>query len=183
MSRVYSLLIAMLFAAGCTQEAQESTGPEAIMEKARALAPDLDTPEKARAAGYEPDRFCIPGMGVHWIHQGGRPGSHMDTTIDLDKPEVVLFLPDTADMTDTAGDRFLGIEYVVLTEGTPMNTTATVPSIHGVKLVGPMEGHGPGMPWHAELHVYLAEGLESGPDFAESNSGIVCPEGTTPPAP
>lgn len=167
--------------AGCLEGGDGSPDDPhaAIMEAAREAAKDIDTIEEAQAAGYQPDRFCIPGMGVHWINP-----SLVDTELDPAKPEVVLFEPSTANFTDPDANRFLAVEYLVVTEGTEHNTTATVPELLGQKLVGPMPGHTPEMPWHAELHVYLAEGIESGPDFAESRPGeITCPEGTTPPAP
>lgn len=147
-----------------------------IMAKARDVAPALDTAQEAWDAGYRPDSFCIPGMGVHWIHFG-----RFDTTLDPDAPEVVLFEPATNDTGPNGTNRFLGIEYVVITQGTEHNTTATVPEYDGIPLLGPMPGHFPGMPWHAELHVYLAEGAESTEAFDENAEGVTCPEGTTPP--
>lgn len=181
---VLAIAAAMVFA-GCTSGSDELSREEKheqIMTKAREVAQDIDTPEEARAAGYVPDKHCIPGMGVHWIHKPGQPDSHVDTELDIENPEVVLFLPDDADLSDTSGDRFLAIEYLVVTEGTEMNSTETKPDLMGVPFDGPMAGHSPQMPWHADFHIYLAEGYESGPDFpAEQPEKIKCPEGTTPP--
>ncbi len=158
------------------------TAHSLILAQARTVAADLDTPEKALAAGYVPLPECVPGMGVHWLHMPGSPDSYFDGTFDATKPEGLLFLPDDANLSDTSGDKFLGLEYLVVTEGSAMNTTETVPRFEGVAFNGPMEGHGPGMPWHADLHIYLADGIVSGPGFSPTSSGITCPEpeGSTP---
>lgn len=180
------LLSLTLVLAGCTslggedgaqgQTDDHMDGMEALMATARAAAEGLDTPEKALAAGYVPDKHCIPGMGVHWINP-----DLFDTEVDEDKPEVLMFLPQDADMSDWEGATFLGIEYVVVTEGTDMNSTDAVPSLHGMPFEGPMAGHTPEMPWHAELHVYLADDLvEHGMHHGE-HPAVECPRGTTPP--
>ncbi len=178
-------IVGTLLLAGCmsaTEEMAREERHEQVMTKAREVAQDINTPEKARAAGYVPDEHCIPGMGVHWTHQPGQQGSYVDTQLDIENPEVVIFLPDDSDLSDTSGDTFLGIEYLVVTEGTDMNSTETKPDLMGVPFDGPMAGHSPQMPWHVDFHVYLAEGYESGPGFpAEQPDKIQCPEGTTPP--
>lgn len=175
-------LTACLMLAGCASpdtgdpgQTTDEEGMAALMETARSAAEGIDTPEDARAAGYVPDKYCIPGMGVHWINP-----SLLDTEIEPDKPEVLMFLPDDANLSDTAGDRFLGIEYVVATEGTEMNSSDSVPSLHGMPFEGPMAGHTPEMPWHAELHVYLAENLTDEMHHG-AHPSVECPEGTTPP--
>lgn len=160
----------------------EVQGHPQIMAAARSAAEGLQTPEAARDAGYEPDEYCIPGMGVHWTHKPGQNDSYFDTEFEPERPEVLLFEPDDGNLSNTTGDRFVAIEWVVVTEGTEMNSSEAVPTFHGVRFYGPMPGHTPEMPWHAELHVYLADGLESGPAFPQDQPGkITCPEGTTPP--
>jgi hypothetical protein len=169
----------LLALSGCVGEIIEDVDTDhgKLMAHADRIAADLNTPEKALAAGYTPDEYCIPGMGVHWINF-----ALFDTNLDPEMPEVVLFLPDSSDMNDTAGDKFLGIEYVVVVEGTPNNSTSAGPSLMNIPLQGPMAGHSPGMPWHKELHIYLADDIRSGADFDHENTRIVCPAGTTPPA-
>lgn len=178
-------MMALLLLAGCANSTDELTREERheqIMTKAREVAVGIDTPEEAEAAGYVPDEHCIPGMGVHWIHKPGQEDSYVDTEFDIEHPEVVIFLPDDGNLSDTSGDTFLGIEYLVVTGGTEMNNTENKPGLMGVPFDGPMAGHSPTMPWHVDFHIYLAEGYESGPDFpAEQPEKITCPEGTTPP--
>lgn len=162
-------LPALLWSSGV--EASSSDGNhDAILRKARRIAADLDTPEEAWAAGYRPDPECVPGMGVHWLHFG-----LFDTRLEPNRPEGLLFMPDSADLSDPAGDAFLGIEYLVVTEGTAHNSTRTSPVLMGQRLQGPMPGHFPGMPWHVDLHVYLIEGAESTEDFPPFHPAVTCP--------
>ncbi|HVM45792.1 MAG TPA: hypothetical protein VM582_07625 [Candidatus Thermoplasmatota archaeon] len=148
------------------------TPEERVLAKARAAAASLDTPAKALAAGYRPDGTCIPGMGAHWMR-----ADLLDTTFDPDAPEALLFVPDEAD-GDFSDDVFVGLEYVLVTEGTEFNSTATPFTWEGIPFEGPMPGHFRGMPFHAELHVYL---LEGGAGVRTTSDAVVCPPGTTPP--
>lgn len=147
-----------------------------VLDNARLVAKDIDTPAEALAAGYVPEPFCVPGMGVHWVLDEA-----LDGELDPDVPEVVLFRPVGPGILQDDPEAFLGIEHVVDVEGTAFNATDTGPYLFGIPLDGPMAGHGPGMPWHKELHIYLAEGLESGADFPSTQPGIECPPGTTDP--
>lgn len=180
--------VAALLLAGCLGagdgdgELTREEKHDRIMTMAEDVAADLDTPSEAKAAGYVPDKHCIPGMGVHYIHKPGQNDSYIDTTLDLDHPEVVVFEPQNANLSDTSDHEFRAIEYLVVTEGTDMNSTETKPRVMGVPMDGPMPGHTPNMPWHVDFHVYLADGYESGPDFPpDQPEKITCPEGTTPP--
>lgn len=179
------VIVALLALSGCTNTEGELSREEQhanIMEKAEEVSEGIDTPEEAKAAGYEADPFCVPGMGVHWIHKPGEPDSYVDTELNLDQPEVVLFDPGSANLSDTSDDEFLAIEYLVITEGTERNSTETKPDLMGVPFDGPMPGHSPSMPWHVDFHIYLADHVRSGLDFeAEHPDKITCPEGTTPP--
>ena len=153
-----------------------------VMAKAMELAALYPNAQAAWDAGYRPDTFCIPGMGNHWIHMPGQPESYFDTMLEEDKPEVLLFQPADASGNWT-NDTLVGVEWVVVTQGTEMNTTETVPQLYGVPFHGPMPGHFPGMPWHAELHVYIGEHAHSDESLPEMHDAVVCPEGTTPPPP
>ena len=46
----------------------------------------FDTPEKARAAGFNPALGDIPGMGVHYVKSGGGPGD-----VDVNAPNHLMF--------------------------------------------------------------------------------------------
>ena len=183
---VLAIGLAILLA-GCTQQADQEAELSSeerhaeIMDHAEEVSSGIDTVEEAREAGYEPDRFCVPGMGVHWLHQPGQEGSSLDAELSEDEPEAILFEPENENFTDPDANRFVGIEYIVFTEGTDMNSTDTKPDFMGAEMEGPMPGHTPEMPWHVDFHVYLAEDVRSTPDFEPTNPSITCPEGTTPP--
>ncbi|PSG97461.1 hypothetical protein BRD56_05230 [Thermoplasmatales archaeon SW_10_69_26] len=165
------VLVAAAFA-GCA-----GTGPsdaEHARSIAREAADGLTTPDAAKAAGYEPDPFCAPDEGVHWIDH-----DRVDGELDPTDPEALVFLPTTDDIESTApGDqRFLGVEYIQAVE----DADAEAPSLMGVPMKGPMPGHTPEMPRHAELHVYQADEADASDTFASSVAGIDCPASTTPP--
>jgi hypothetical protein len=173
------LITASLLVAGCHEpmEDPDSGASHAeIMNHARTVAADLDTPEKALAAGYLPGTVCEPGMGVHWVNPG-----LMGPELDPDRPAALLFVPGPGGVHDVMNSSFIGIEYLVITEGLATNSTETVPDLMGRPLDGPMAGHFPGMPWHADLHIYLADGMESDESFPMYHEAVVCPEGTTAP--
>ena len=47
----------------------------------------LNTPEKARAAGFNPALGDIPGMGVHYVKSGGGPD-----VVDVNAPNHLMFI-------------------------------------------------------------------------------------------
>ena len=63
--------------------------PEADRRQLAALQEEysaLDTPEKARAAGWMPVIGDIPGMGVHWVLP-----ERMADPLDINKPDNIMF--------------------------------------------------------------------------------------------
>lgn len=173
-----ALLVVTVGLAGCAtdQEPSEASGPAALIETARAASAWLDTPEEALAAGYEPAPFCGDGEGVPWIKHAA-----VDTTIDPYVPEVVHFLPTTSNVSDPDHQRFVGVQYVAVTEGTEHNSSTNPPRVLGVPMDGPEPGGTPGEPWHATLHVFLADGATSDASFPSSLDAVECPPGTRPP--
>lgn len=209
-NRGWLLIVAALLltvgAAGCLTDTSDEEGPgtdgngtspgddapigderdvEALASTARQVAQGIESAEDARAAGFEPVSPCVPGQGVHWLNP-----DRIDTELDRDHPEILLFQPDDANLSDTEGDRLIGIEYVVVTEGTERNSSDTVPSLEGVPFDGPMPGHTPDEPWHAELHIWLGPNgtwEPLGEATEDPTHGLVhqhpkatCPAGTTP---
>lgn len=133
-------------------------------------------PAVAEADGYTPQAACDEdpdgaAMGIHYV----RLPTSLDQEIDLESPDVLLYLPDGQDL------RLVGIEYVrpALVDGSiaydpPSDPTAfdEPPSLFCRQFDGPMEGHVPGQPWHYDLHVWLyadnPEGLYAAYNPAES---------------
>lgn len=176
------LVLLPTLVAGCTTSQEASLEDASLETTARRAAAWIDTPGEARAAGYAPSAFCVPGEGVHWVDE-----TAVDRHIDQLHPEIVLFYPTTGDVSDPDHQRFVGVEYVAVTEGTPHNDSETPPDVLGVPMQGPFPGASPGEPWHAVLHVLLVDGLsQHAPEPAPAGE-LPCPEGTlapgtTPPA-
>jgi hypothetical protein len=127
----------------------------------------------AIADGYVADPVCIQSpagaMGVHYVHP-----TLAAQAPDLARPAILLYEP-TAD-----GPRLVGVEYfqAVIVDGAPYFGTTpppptTSPSLFGQTFQGPMKGHGPQMPWHFDLHVWL---WKSNPDgmFSIFNPAVSC---------
>jgi hypothetical protein len=62
---------------------------EAQIARARQAAAQLDTPEKARAAGYRPRFGDVPLQGEHWSN----PALVLAGTFDIDHPPILMFAP------------------------------------------------------------------------------------------
>ncbi|ACL65101.1 conserved hypothetical protein [Anaeromyxobacter dehalogenans 2CP-1] len=132
----------------------------------------------AEAEGFAPLSPCVASpagaMGIHYINLARL----LDPSIEADAPEALLYLP-TAD-----GLALVGVEYVlpIFHDGAPwIGSTppdaADVPprpSLFGQAFQGPMEGHGPGEPWHYDLHVWIWRNNPAG-TFAQWNPALSCP--------
>jgi len=143
--------------------------------------------DKAAAAGYELDPVCIsnPGVGTMGIHAINRPLFAAQLGVVADQPEALLYVPKAG-----GGLKLVAVEYlepVILDFGDgkvgpwfeqgPWPTGAVIvnphPELFGVKFDGPMPGHGLGMPWHWDLHVWAWQPNPSGL-FEQWNPSISC---------
>src|SRR5262252_655358 len=61
------------------------------IEQVRKAAASFSTPDRARAAGYEPALGWIPMMGTHWVH-GPRMLKGKDA-VTLTEPSQLMFSP------------------------------------------------------------------------------------------
>ena len=68
---------------------------------AKKAAADLDTPEKARAAGYRPRFGDVPLQGEHWTN----PMLVLKGTFDIDHPPMLMFAPINGEQ------KLLGVAY------------------------------------------------------------------------
>ena len=73
----------MVMPAPLTQHAKDQ------IATAKRVAADLDTPEKARAAGYRPRFGDVPLQGEHWTN----PALVLQGTFDIDHPPILMFAP------------------------------------------------------------------------------------------
>lgn len=118
----------------------------------------------ATAQGYVPVSPCeqLPGaggMGIHYLH----PGLAADGEVIPTRPEILLYEP-TED-----GLALVGVEYFVTEDAAAGRT----PSVLGRSFEGPMDGHGPGMPRHYDLHLWVWEQNPNGVS-ATWNPAVTC---------
>ncbi|HKO99256.1 MAG TPA: hypothetical protein VJU86_19815 [Pyrinomonadaceae bacterium] len=139
----------------CDDECQEE------LTNARAATAQYHNESKALEDGFISTFQCVsvPGlgaMGVHYIN----PARLANPSVDATRPETLLYL-----RQNDGKMRLVGLEYVtpVFSNGAPWfgapNNPPPVidnpaPSLFGQTFDGPMPGHGPGEPWHYDLHVW-----------------------------
>ena len=120
-------------------------------------------------AGYMRTDECVElegagGMGFHYV----KP-SLMDGSVSVEQPEILLFMQEP-----NGKRRLVGLEYLTIDADQDLSTDDDRPSLFGVPFDGPMPGHGPGMPVHYDLHVWLWKKNPSGL-FAVWNPKFACP--------
>lgn len=121
---------------------------------------------KAVAAGYTRTEFCVPGMGYHYVNN-----DLFRAPLDPLKPTALLYAPHGKD-----GRKLIGVEYFVIdADQDPATDNSTVPALFGRTFDGPMDGHGPGMPVHYDLHAYIWTTNPNG-TLASRNPDVSCPE-------
>lgn len=153
------------------------TGSGAALAGDGRLSPDLldvraavaryHSVAQAAADGYFAASPCesTPAgtMGIHFINPAlFGPG------IDPLRPEILLYVP-----RENGSLRLVGVEYFAVDADQDLATANDRPSIFGQPFDGPMPGHGPGMPIHYDLHVWVAEANPAGV-FARWNPAIAC---------
>lgn len=158
---------------------------EEIVAARRATAAFHD-PAVAAAAGYtfgEPCQANDTGaMGIHVPN----PALVRDGVINLEQPEILLYLPN-----EDGSLRLVGVEYMqVVTVRNPSTgvsapwrspvpwpsnyeVVTSTPRLFEQTFAGPMAGHTTTMPWHWDLHVWL---WAHNPDgmFAPYNPALQC---------
>jgi len=123
----------------------------------------------AVAGGFEPTDECAAspdgGMGYHYVN-----AERFDGLVNKDQPEVLLYAPGLEGTR-----RLTGVEYVKVDADQDLGTDDDRPVLFGRPFAGPMPGHGPGMPIHYDLHVWVWRSNPSG-TFAEWNPRVSCPQ-------
>jgi hypothetical protein len=141
------------------------------LQDVRAAVARYHSTEQAELAGYfvDPTEPCISSplgtMGFHIVNET----LMADPAIDPLMPEILLYAP-----KENGELELVGIEYFRrAADQTPPIDASDKPSLFGVEFQGPMPEHAPGMGWHYDLHVWVAERNSSGV-FALFNPGISC---------
>jgi hypothetical protein len=102
-------------------------------------------------------------MGFHYA----KPAAMADSKIDPLEPEILLYAPVGTSL------QLVGVEYFKPDADQRVSTEGDRPSIFGRAFDGPMFGHGPGMPVHYDLHVWLWKPNPSGL-FNPWNPDLTC---------
>ena len=150
--------------------ATASASPPDALQAAKAATARYHSIEQALAAGYVQGSPCetrpgLGGMGFHYVN----PALMMDPAIDPTQPEILLYAP-----KENGKLELVGVEYLKVDADQNLATDADRPSLFGQPFAGPMPGHGPGMPIHYDLHVWLWEDNPYGL-FTTWNPNVVCP--------
>jgi len=104
-------------------------------------------------------------MGVH----AANAALMADDAIDPLRPELLVYLPN-----ENGSLKLVAVEYWKADADQNLATNNDRPSLFGRQFEGPMPGHGPTMPIHYDLHIWVAEENPSGL-FAQFNPAIACP--------
>jgi hypothetical protein len=170
MHRLLSILAGGLLIAttgvGLASAGDGRLSPE--LQDVRAAVARYHSVDQAAADGYFAASPCESSpagtMGIHFINPAlFGPGN------DPLRPEILLYLPRADGSLE-----LVGVEYFAVDSDQDLATSADRPSIFGQPFDGPMLGHGPGMPIHYDLHVWVAEANPAGV-FAQWNPAIACP--------
>lgn len=157
--------------------------PPEDLQAAKAASARYHSLEQALKDGYsgagEPCVASPDGaMGIHYVNG---PLTR-DLAIDPQQPEILLYIPG-----EDGALKLIGVEYFVValantpegprpwfgSESPPLGFFNPAPTLFGQTFDGPMEGHNPEMPWHYDLHVWVAEENPSGV-FAMFNPALSC---------
>ncbi len=147
--------------------AEKSVAPET--ERLRQVTGSYHNEVLAIAGGFERSDECVAspegGMGYHYVNP-----ELFDTVVNKDQPEGLLYAP------GPQGTRILtGVEFFKVDADQDLDTDDDRPVLFGRPFAGPMPGHGPGMPIHYDLHVWVWRPNPSG-TFAEWNPRVTCPQ-------
>ncbi|MDQ3956079.1 MAG: hypothetical protein M3285_11095 [Actinomycetota bacterium] len=173
--RLFAAVAAMVTAAtlapsvGGVATGETSEKLERQMARLRQVTGAYHNEALAIAGGFEREDFCVAspdgGMGYHYVN-----AERFDHVVNRDQPEGLLYAQ------GRNNKRVLtGVEYFKVDADQDLSTNADRPSLFGQPFDGPMPGHGPGMPVHYDLHVWV---WRSNPDgiFAQWNPRVTCPE-------
>lgn len=111
---------------------------------------------------------CVPGMGYHYVNP-----DRIDGKLQRNEPEVVIYAPGPNNTRV-----LVAAEWVVVDADQDVATDGDRPTVFGLPLEGPMEGHESGMPVHYDRHAWAWLDNPAG-EFATWNARVVCPQSST----
>lgn len=161
------------FSDDCNDQCQEE------LSAARAATAKYHQESRALEDGFFSEPVCVqaPGVGAMGFHYPNLSRAS-DTSVDAATPEVLLY-----EQQADGRRRLVGLEYFapVIVNGSPWFGPGPPPAgqynpapvLFGRSFDGPMPGHGPGMPWHYDLHVWAWRHNPAGL-FALFNPKVSC---------
>ncbi len=172
--RIITLILASGAAALATAPAfghdtNTNTNTNRAFAEVRQATAKYHNVDRALQDGYVRVSDCVevPGVGAMGYHYLNRALAK-DPAIDPRKPEQLLYAPKPG-----GGLRLVGVEYFKVDADQDSSTDDDRPTVAGIPLEGPMPGHGPGMPVHYDLHVWLWKHNPNG-TFAQFNPNVNC---------
>lgn len=99
-----SLLLATLFVVSCDKDESPVPAWEAEIEQLKAATNQYVDFSVAEAAGFIDVSGYIPNMGHHYLNP-----AFSDGVFELEKPEIILYLPDTEGKM-----QMVGVEYSIV---------------------------------------------------------------------
>lgn len=155
--------------------------PEDDLQSAKTASARYHSLEQAKQAGYSLEgEPCVsapppPGltgaMGIHAVN--GALIGPASAGLDPRWPEILLYLPKANGELELVGVEYFAVAADQTPDGEGNYDDSDRPSVLGVPLDGPMEGHAPGMPVHYDLHVWFWKGNPAGM-FAPFNPALSC---------
>lgn len=184
---MYRWLITALAAALATVAVAAATAGDGPLppelQKVRAAVAQYHSFEQAARDGYTVEgEPCVASpvgtMGIHAIN----PSLLADSAIDPLRPELLLYVPKRNGKLKLVGVEYWAVALAKTASGPmpwfneeppPLGFFNPAPSLFGRTFDGPMPGHNPEMPWHYDLHAWVAEANPSGV-FAPFNPALSC---------
>lgn len=162
------LLIPGLALAACSDSSTDPEPEPDPVEVMRTATESFQDVADAEAAGFVPLSACVAspagGMGYHY----GHPGRLEDAEVDLELPEVLLYVP------TAAGLRLAGVEFMVHGDAWYAAGNSEAPSLAGQSFDPPNPEHPDEAirPFYT-LHAWVWEDNPSGM-FAPFNPNVSC---------
>ena len=160
---------AIVAAAASTNVANASKDSDSdLLRDVRAATARYHSPARAQQDGYVRDSPCetspAGAMGYHYVNFALLE----DPAIAPLRPEILLYAP-----RSNGTVRLVGVEYLKIDQDGLLTTDDDRPYLGDVAFDGPMPGHGPHMPVHYDLHVWLYKANPSGM-YAAWNPAVTC---------
>ncbi|MPY81030.1 MAG: hypothetical protein GEV04_21880 [Actinophytocola sp.] len=134
---------------------------------ARAATAKYHDEAVALADGYLRDDFCTEGpdgvMGYHYVNP-----ALLEAPMDVRTPPILIYQP-----RSDGSRKLVAVAYFQVDADQDLSTDDDRPSLFGQGFDGPMDGHGPDMPRHYDLHAWVWQHNPDG-KFAQFNPAGSC---------